>query len=194
MKHYIYFKRFLDLLLIILFLPLFLFSLAFISLFYFVFREKNIFFLQERTGLHGQSFWIYKFRTLGEEGGQFSLGDFLRKTSLDETPQILNVLKGEMSFVGPRPLLPEYLPFYRGAELARHQVLPGITGLAQVKGRSKLSWEEKFTYDLEYVEQVSIFLDAYILLKTCFIVFEKQAIKKGLSQSLLEERKSNINV
>jgi lipopolysaccharide/colanic/teichoic acid biosynthesis glycosyltransferase len=104
------------------------------------------------------------------------VGSFVRKTSLDELPQLLNVLKGDMSFVGPRPLLPEYLPLYNGRQRKRHNVKPGITGWAQVNGRNAISWEQKFEYDIWYVENQSFALDLKILFKTVQKVFKSEGI------------------
>lgn len=136
-----------------------------------------VLFRQERPGLHGQVFTLFKLRTMtdatDEEGRPLPdadrltpFGRFLRRTSLDELPELLNVLRGEMSLVGPRPLLVEYLDRYTPQQARRHEVRPGITGLAQVRGRNALSWEEKFEYDVEYVERLSLGLDLRILLLT----------------------------
>jgi lipopolysaccharide/colanic/teichoic acid biosynthesis glycosyltransferase len=136
-----------------------------------------VFFRQIRPGLHGQPFEIIKFRTMRDEfdshGRQIPqeerptrLGFWLRKTSLDEIPELWTVLKGDMSLVGPRPLLVEYLPLYTPEQARRHDVKPGLTGLAQVMGRHTISFEDRFAYDLWYVDHWSLRLDARILLKT----------------------------
>jgi|SRR5690625_3332948 len=146
-----------------------------------------IFFKQTRPGLGGVPFEMIKFRTMTDErdtdGALLSdnarltrLGRFLRMTSLDELPEFFNVLKGDMSLVGPRPLLMEYMDVYRDAERARHDVRPGITGLAQVNGRNNLLWEERFQYDLLYVEKLSFVLDLRILLKTIFNVLKRDGV------------------
>jgi lipopolysaccharide/colanic/teichoic acid biosynthesis glycosyltransferase len=109
---------------------------------------------------------------------RFALGDFLRYCSLDELPQLWNVLKGEMSLIGPRPLLPEYLPLFTGAQRQRHNVRPGITGLAQVSGRNTVPWEKKFALDREYVENLSLALDSKILVRTILLLF---AFKRDVS-------------
>lgn len=139
---------------------------------------QPVLFLQERGGLHNSVFTVVKFRTMqvGESQGTADaeqdesrltgLGRVLRRYSLDELPQLWNVLRGEMSLVGPRPLLAEYLPLYSETQAKRHRVRPGITGLAQVRGRNGLSWPERFALDLEYVERLSWWLDMYIVLKT----------------------------
>ena len=136
-----------------------------------------ILFIQERSGLDAQPFSLYKFRTMSNtknKQGQLlpghlrlnKLGIFLRKYSLDELPQLFNVIKGDVSLVGPRPLLMEYLPLYNEQQAKRHLVRPGITGWAQVNGRNKITWEKKFEYDVWYVHNKSFFLDLKILLLT----------------------------
>lgn len=130
-------------------------------------------FTQLRTGRNNKIFLIYKFRTLHKERPT-TLGAFLRKSSLDELPQLINVLKGEMSFVGPRPLLPEYMPLYSLSQRKRHDVKPGITGWAQVKGRNNLSWEQQFDLDIWYVENRSFWLDLRILTLTAIHLFKAQ--------------------
>jgi lipopolysaccharide/colanic/teichoic acid biosynthesis glycosyltransferase len=146
-----------------------------------------IFFSQVRPGLNEKLFRMYKFRTMTNERdaqGQLlpddvrltSWGKFLRATSLDELPELWNVLKGDMSVVGPRPLLPEYLEHYTATQKRRHEVRPGITGLAQVQGRNELSWAEKFTFDVAYVEGLSLALDAKIIAKTVLSVLKREGI------------------
>jgi lipopolysaccharide/colanic/teichoic acid biosynthesis glycosyltransferase len=148
-----------------------------------------VLFKQQRPGLGGKPFYVYKFRTMSDardERGQLkpdherltSIGRFIRATSLDELPQLLNVLKGEMSLVGPRPLLMQYLGRYNARQARRHEMKPGITGLAQVRGRNALSWEEKFEYDVQYVEQWSLGLDARILLETVLKVLRREGISQ----------------
>jgi lipopolysaccharide/colanic/teichoic acid biosynthesis glycosyltransferase len=140
-------------------------------------NHGQVLFRQERPGLQGKLFRILKFKTMSDQrsaSGELlpdsarltTIGRFIRRTSLDELLQLVNVLRGEMSLVGPRPLLPEYLPLYSEFQAKRHDVLPGITGLAQVSGRNLLSWEEKFKLDVEYVKQVSFLLDIKILAQT----------------------------
>ena len=136
-----------------------------------------VLFRQERPGLGGRPFILFKFRTmtdarddtgalLPDAQRKHPFGQMLRRTSLDELPELLNVLKGEMSLVGPRPLIMRYLPRYTPEQMRRHDTLPGITGLAQVSGRNNLSWEEKFALDVEYVDRRSLWLDVKILLLT----------------------------
>lgn len=147
-------------------------------------------FRQKRPGLHGAIFEVYKFRTmtdargpdgelLSDEARLVPFGAFLRRTSLDELPQLFNLLKGDISLVGPRPLLVRYLPRYTPEQMRRHDVLPGITGWAQVNGRNALSWEEKFAHDVWYADHWSLALDAKILLKTVLVVFEAKGIDGG---------------
>lgn len=149
-----------------------------------------VFFRQVRTGLHGKQFNIIKLRTMTDERSLDGLllpdsmrmhhfGSFLRSTSLDELPELWNVLKGEMSLVGPRPLLPEYLPLYTPEQARRHEALPGITGWAQVNGRNAISWEEKFLMDVWYVDQRSLWLDIKILWLTVKKVLMREGISAG---------------
>lgn len=143
--------------------------------------------VQERAGWHGRTFRLYKFRTMttGRDASGELLPDadrltragaVIRRTSLDELPQLLNVLRGEMSIVGPRPLLPEYLPLYTEQQARRHDVRPGITGLSQVAGRNALSWEDRLRLDVEYVERRSLWLDARIVIKTVAVVFRQRDV------------------
>lgn len=146
-----------------------------------------ILFCQERPGKEGIPFKMFKFRTMTDacdkSGNLLSdsqrltpFGSWLRSTSLDELPELWNVLRGEMSLVGPRPLLMDYLPLYSQKQRRRHHERPGLTGLAQVKGRNAISWEEKFSYDLYYVDNCSFMLDASILLMTIFRVIRRDSI------------------
>src|SRR4051812_41039458 len=149
---------------------------------------RPVFFRQERAGLHGRTFRLVKLRTmraplpgrelLDDEQRTTRMGELLRTTSLDELPGLINVLRGEMSLVGPRPLLPEYLPHYSARQARRHEVRPGITGLAQVRGRNSLSWEEKFDLDVEYVERHDLWLDLRIMGGTlaCFVRRDEAAV------------------
>lgn len=146
-----------------------------------------LFFKQIRIGKNESQFVLYKFRTLSNKPGslqqrRFWLGDFMRFTSIDELPQIINVLRGDMSFVGPRPLPVNYLSLYSDEQRQRHRVLPGITGWAQVNGRNQLSWQEKFKYDIYYVNNATVLLDLEILLKTCKLLlsFKKDVSLKEL--------------
>ena len=146
-----------------------------------------VLFRQERPGLHGRPFHILKFRTmtnacaadgtlLDNSARVTPLGKFLRSSSLDELPELFNVLRGEMSLVGPRPLLMRYLPLYNREQARRHDVLPGITGWAQVNGRNAITWEDKFKLDVWYVDHRSIWLDLKILFLTVWKVFQREGI------------------
>lgn len=151
--------------------------------------KSGAFFIQRRPGLHGKIFNIYKFKTMNDkcdssgnllpdEQRLTSAGRFIRSTSLDELPQLWNVLCGQMSLVGPRPLLPQYLPLYSAEQARRHAVLPGITGWAQVNGRNTISWTDKFKLDCYYVDHISFTLD----LKILFLTIKKVFIREGISQ------------
>lgn len=148
---------------------------------------KPILFRQERPGLHEKSFYIYKFRTMTDardEHGELlpnkdrltSLGLFLRKTSLDELPQLWNIIRGELSLVGPRPLRVEYLPLYTKEQARRHDVLPGITGWAQINGRNNITWEKRLELDVWYVDNQSFLLDLKILFLTLTAVLRQKGI------------------
>jgi sugar transferase EpsL len=168
---------------------------------------RPVIFQQRRPGKDRQPFMLVKFRSMTEardRSGRLlpdskritSFGQFLRSSSLDELPELWNVLKGEMSLVGPRPLLMEYLPYYSKTELRRHDVRPGITGWAQINGRNALSWDERFKLDLEYVEKCSLWFDLKILALTVLKVFKREGISaKGHATmpSLVEERRSRPN-
>ena len=156
-----------------------------------------VIFKQERPGLWGKIFHIYKFRTMTEEtdlSGKLlpdhlrltRFGKFLRSTSLDELPELLNIIKGDMSLVGPRPLLVKYLPLYNERQNRRHEVRPGITGYAQVNGRNAISWEKKFELDVEYVEHVRFSEDWKIILKTIFAVIKREGICSDTSVTMEE--------
>lgn len=149
-----------------------------------------VIFKQKRPGLNGKIFTMYKFRSMTDEkdknGNLLSdekrlpkFGKLLRATSLDEIPEFINVLKGDMSLIGPRPLLVEYLEKYNNKQKRRHEVRPGITGWAQINGRNAISWEEKFKLDIEYVDNLTFILD----LKIFFLTIKKIIIKEGISQS-----------
>jgi undecaprenyl phosphate N,N'-diacetylbacillosamine 1-phosphate transferase len=177
--------RFGALILLILLSPLMLLTAIMIA----VSMGRPVYFTQCRPGYHGKIFTIYKFRTMTNEKDSHGnllpdserlkgIGQFVRNLSLDELPQLINVLKGEMSFIGPRPLLPEYLSLYTPEQDHRHDVKPGITGWAQINGRNTISWEEKFRYDVEYVKNISFLFD----LKICFFTLKKVFKREGISQ------------
>lgn len=152
-------------------------------------NQGSPFFFQTRPGRYGRLFRIIKFRTMNDrrdaQGNLLpdaqrltALGKFVRKSSLDEIPQLLNVIKGDMSLIGPRPLLPEYLPLYSPHQARRHEVRPGITGWAQVNGRNAISWEQKFTLDVWYVDHLNFFLDIKVLFLTIKKVFKSEGISQ----------------
>lgn len=158
-----------------------------VSILLYFYNNGKPFFFQQRPGLNGQIFRIWKFKTMNDkrdaDGNLLPdsqrltpVGAFVRKTSLDELPQLLNVLKGDMALVGPRPLLVEYLPLYSHRQNRRHEVKPGITGWAQVNGRNAISWQEKFEFDVWYVENLSFLLDIKILWMTVLKVFKSEGI------------------
>ena len=165
-------------------------------------NNGSFLFLQQRPGLKGKPFKIIKFKTMRDvfdQSGQLlpddlritPLGSIVRKCSLDEVLQLINVLRGEMSIVGPRPLLMKYLLLYDDAQHRRHDVLPGITGWAQVHGRNNLSWEKKFKLDLEYLTKRSFLLDAKILILTFFIVLTRSGVNKEGCQTTTEFKGSS---
>ena len=185
------FDKTLALFLIILFSPIYIV----VSLLIFFKMGSPILFRQKRPGYKEKIFGIYKFRTMTNEKDAngnllpdnkrlIGIGKFIRSTSLDELPQLFNVLKGEMSFVGPRPLLEEYLPLYNEKQKRRHDVKPGITGWAQVNGRNAISWEQKFDYDVWYVDNQSFWLDIKILWLTFLKVVKRSDISSSTSSTM----------
>ena len=156
---------------------------------------RPVLFTQERPGYKEKIFRMYKFRTmtdarnangelLSDEERLTPFGEKLRSTSLDELPELLNILKGDMSLVGPRPLLVQYLPLYNKRQHKRHSVLPGITGLEQINGRNSISWEEKFEYDVQYAKHVTFFGDLKILFETVFKVLKREGINSENSATM----------
>lgn len=185
------FDKTLALFLIILFSPIYII----VSFLIYKKMGSPILFRQKRPGYKEKIFGIYKFRTMTNETDQYGnllpddqrlvgIGKFIRSTSLDELPQLFNVLKGEMSFVGPRPLLIEYLPLYSETQKRRHDVKPGITGWAQVNGRNAISWEQKFEYDVWYVDNQSFLLDMKILWMTFLKVVKRSDISSNTSVTM----------
>ena len=157
----------------------------------------NPFFTQERPGKNGKVFKLVKFKSMNnkkDENGKLlpdevrltSYGKFIRNTSLDELPELINILKGDMAIVGPRPLLVRYLTRYNKTQARRHEVRPGLTGLAQVNGRNAISWEEKFRYDVEYVDNISFLLDIKIICKTALKVIKRDGISSETSATMEE--------
>ncbi len=182
------FKRILDI--TFSFLATISFSVIIVILCLFLFfanKRNSVFFTQPRPGKNGKIFRLVKFKTMTDkrdESGNLlpdekrltRLGKFMRSTSLDELPQLWNILKGDMSFIGPRPLLVEYLPLYTQKQARRHEVKPGMTGWAQVNGRNRISWKEKFEYDVWYVDNLSLSLDFKIFIMTILKVFKREGI------------------
>lgn len=177
--------------------------MLFIYILLYIATHGDPIFCQKRPGLDDKLFVIKKFRTMNNnkdgDGNLLPdserltvLGMFIRKTSLDELPQLINVIRGEMSFVGPRPLLPGYLPLYNDFQKRRHKVKPGITGWAQVNGRNAISWDKKFEYDVFYVENCSFTLDVKILVLTLFKVFKREGIS-GEGIATMKPFKGNVN-
>ena len=180
-------KRLFDVLLVVVLAPIIMPVLAVVALGVWGRLGSPILFCQVRVGRGGKEFVLYKFRSmtnaLNEQGQPAAdelrltkFGQFLRASSLDELPALWNVFRGEMSFVGPRPLLLEYLPLYSAEQARRHEVLPGITGLAQVRGRNAITWEEKFQHDVDYVRHVSLGFDLKILASTIGTVLSRKGI------------------
>lgn len=184
------FKRAIDFLAALIGLLLFSPIIIVVSICLIFANNGTPFFFQVRPGKNGQLFKIIKFKTMNDkkdkEGKLLSdhlritkVGSFIRRSSLDEIPQLLNVLKGDMSLIGPRPLLPEYLPLYSAEQSRRHLVKPGITGWAQINGRNAISWEQKFKLDVWYVDHLSFLLDLKILLLT----LKKVVVREGISST-----------
>ncbi|WP_212937004.1 sugar transferase [Bacillus hominis] len=183
-------KRCFDLFISLFLLLFFSFVIALIAILVKFKLGSPIFFKQERPGLYGKPFNLYKFRTMTDEKDEngyllsdeirlTSFGNFLRKYSLDELPQLINVVKGHLSLVGPRPLLMTYIPLYSQEQAKRHNVRPGITGWAQINGRNSISWDEKFKLDIWYVENHNFYLD----LKILFLTFVKVLKSDGIQNS-----------
>lgn len=181
------FKRIFDLILsligFVILLPIFLFLIIFLA----IANNGKPFFFQRRPGKNNKVFKVVKFKTMNDrkdshgdllpDGERLtSVGRFVRRTSLDEIPQLLNVIKGDMSLVGPRPLLIEYLSLYNTEQIRRHEVRPGITGWAQINGRNAISWQEKFRLDVWYVDHISLLLDVQIICLTIIKVFKSEGI------------------
>lgn len=193
-----YIKRFIDIFLSLLALlvltPLILILIILLS----IQNNFNPFFLQKRVGKNNSVFKVIKFKTMNDKKDKdgnllkdkerlTKLGKIVRKTSLDELPQLFNVIKGDMSIVGPRPLLIEYLPYYNNYHIRRHEVLPGITGLAQVNGRNFLKFSERFNLDVEYVDTISFKLDLIIIFKTVQKIFKSSEISMGRKMSEVDD-------
>ncbi|EAH7187971.1 undecaprenyl phosphate N,N'-diacetylbacillosamine 1-phosphate transferase [Campylobacter lari] len=178
------FDFFLALILLIIFLPFIVFIGIVLKI-----VQGSVLFKQARPGLNEKIFYIYKFKTMSDEKDENGellpdelrlkpFGKLIRSLSLDELPQLFNVLKGDMSFIGPRPLLVEYLPLYSQEQKKRHEVRPGITGWAQINGRNAISWEQKFKYDVEYVQNCSFSFDLKIFFMTIIKVLKRSGVNK----------------
>ena len=193
-KHF--FKRFIDFTLsligFIIISPIFIVLWTWLTI---TNKGAGAFFFQERPGKNEKIFRVIKFKTMNDRRDAsgnllpdaqrlMTVGKFVRSTSLDEIPQLLNVIKGDMSLIGPRPLLVQYLPLYKEEQKRRHEVRPGITGWAQVNGRNAISWQQKFEYDVWYVDHVSLSLDLKIMYKTIQKVFKRDGINSDTSATM----------
>jgi undecaprenyl phosphate N,N'-diacetylbacillosamine 1-phosphate transferase len=198
-----FFKKILDIITSLLVLVVLCPIIILITVILIISYKGKPFFLQKRPGKNGEIFTILKFKTMNDQKDQFGIllpdteritfiGSFMRKTSMDELLQLINVLKGEMSIVGPRPLLIEYLPLYNREQAKRHNVKPGITGWAQVNGRNTISWEQKFEYDVWYVDNVSFKTDLIIILKTIKKVFIREGISASKTETMGMFQGSNL--
>ena len=185
-----YLKRWIDFL--VAFIALILLSpfLLLVAILLWINNNGNIFFVQQRPGKDARLFSVMKFKTMNDKKDEHGnllpdkkritvIGRFIRSTSIDELPQLINVLKGDMSLIGPRPLLPKYLPLYNEQQKKRHAVRPGITGWAQVNGRNAISWQQKFEYDVWYVNNLSFLVD----LKILWLTFKKIIIREGINSN-----------
>ena len=182
-----YIKRILDILISLTFIVLFSWLYLILVILVRIKIGSPVLFCQERPGYNEKIFTLYKFRTMtdkrDEKGNLLpdserltKFGSMLRSTSLDELPEMFNILKGDMSLIGPRPLLVEYLPYYTEEERLRHSVRPGLTGLAQVSGRNYLAWDKRLARDVEYVNHISFIMDVRIIIKTIMVVFKKEDV------------------
>lgn len=205
MRPYIFVKRFLDIIFSVILLliawPIMLIASVAIK----IESRGPVLFKQKRPGKNSNIFNVYKFRSMRietEKNGVLltdmermtKVGNFLRKTSIDELPQLFNILKGEMSFIGPRPLLVSYLEHYTPEQMRRHEVTPGISGWAQVNGRNTISWEDKFVYDVWYVDNISMLLDLKILWLTIYKVLKRKDINSTESNTMSLFTGSNKNI
>lgn len=191
-----FFKRLIDFY-VVLFVLTFVWPILLVVIIWLHFANKGtgVFFLQNRPGKNGKIFKVIKFKTMTDEHDENNnllpdekrltkIGKFIRSTSIDELPQLINVLKGDMSITGPRPLLPEYLPLYSKEQARRHEVRPGITGWAQVNGRNAISWQKKFKLDVWYVDHVSFLLDLKIIWLTVKKVLKREGINSQTSSTM----------
>ena len=189
-------KRFIDFVVVFLVLAIIWpILLSIVIWLHFANKGAGAFFTQERPGKHGEIFKVIKFKTMTDERDEdgnllpderrlTKIGKFVRSTSIDELPQLINVLKGDMALIGPRPLLPQYLPLYSKEQARRHEVRPGITGWAQVNGRNAISWTKKFELDVWYVDHCSFLLDLRIIFLTIKKVFVREGINSNTSVTM----------
>ncbi len=199
-----YFKRVLDIIVslvaLLLLSPVFLITLILL----FIYNNGKPFYFQQRPGLKSKPFKVIKFKTmndkLGNDGNLLpdkervtAFGNFIRSASIDEIPQLLNVIKGDMSLIGPRPLLMDYLRYYNERQARRHDVRPGISGWAQVNGRNAISWEKKFELDIWYIENLSLMLDVKIIYLTILKVFKKDGINNDGAGTTMHPFRGNTN-
>ena len=182
-----YIKRILDILISLTFIVLFSWLYLILVILVRIKLGSPVLFCQKRPGYNEKIFTLYKFRTMTDKRDENGMllpdserltrfGSILRSTSLDELPEMFNILKGDMSLIGPRPLLVEYLPYYTEEERLRHSVRPGLTGLAQISGRNYLAWDKRLARDVEYVNHISFIMDVRIIIKTIMVVFKKEDV------------------
>ena len=202
-----FFKRFLDIIISLISLIILSPVMLIVAILVRIKLGSPIIFKQERPGKNEKIFKLYKFRSMSDkkdENGNLlpdtkrltKFGKILRSTSLDELPELVNILKGDMSLIGPRPLAVSYLPYYNEKEKHRHDVRPGLTGLAQINGRNALNWEKRFEYDLEYVNNITFINDLKILFKTFFKVLKREnVVTRGTGKTIDfdEYRRNNLN-
>lgn len=198
-----YFKRIVDIVCALAAIIVFSWLYIIVAILVRIKLGSPVIFKQARPGKDEKIFYLYKFRTMTDERDEngnllpdevrlTKFGRLLRKTSLDELPEAFNILKGDMSVVGPRPLLVEYLPLYNKEQKRRHNVRPGLSGLAQIKGRNAITWEEKFTYDIEYVDNISFIGDIKIILSTVWKAFVKEEGINQQGQATMEYFKGTV--
>ncbi len=202
-----FFKRFLDIIISLISLIILSPVMLIVAILVRIKLGSPVIFRQERPGKNEKIFKLYKFRSMSDkkdENGKLlpdserltKFGKILRSTSLDELPELVNILKGDMSLIGPRPLAVAYLPYYNEKEKHRHDVRPGLTGLAQINGRNALDWEKRFEYDLEYVNNITFINDLKILFKTFFKVLKREdVVTRGTGKTIDfdEYRRNNLN-
>lgn len=201
-----FFKRLIDFILVLCVLLVIWPILLIITVWlHFANKGAGAFFTQDRPGKNGKIFKVIKYKTMTDErdaDGNLlpdadrltKVGRFVRSTSIDELPQLINVLKGDMALIGPRPLLPRYLPWYTKREQLRHSVRPGITGLAQVHGRNLISWDDKLELDVQYVENLSFFLDLKIFLLTIYKVIKRDGVVANKKENYLDVERKNKKI